>query len=352
MAGTRIEMTSRERVGAALRREEPDRVPYCEEYVSRPFAERLMGWGRPSSEAVNLEDNEFTVDEYRALAEAVGLDNMTFVLRAPVYAEKHAGQDGVLFYGRGLIESAADLALVQLPDPRSDALYADAEAFARQKGDYSAWFNTRIGIFSTMLSMGLEAFSLALYDDRALIEQLLDTYVDWIEVVAERACQLGFDVFISTDDFAFNTATFFSPQVFRELVVPRYRRVARKITLPWVIHSDGDISPLLDDLVDLGVVATHPNEPAAMDIRAVKRRYGDRLCILGNVDLNLLSLGTPEEVDREVRDLVRDLGPGGGYIVTSGNSLTGYCSEANVLALSAAVRRYGRYPIDLQGRPG
>lgn len=343
-----VEMTSRERVASALRREEPDRVPYCEEYVSRPFAERLMGWSRSSSDAVNLEDNEFTVDEYLALAETVGLDNMTFVLRAPVYAEKHAGQDGVLFYGRGLIESALDLALVQLPDPHSDAFYADAEAFARRKGDYSAWFNTRIGIFSTMLSMGLEAFSLALYDDRTLIERLLDMYVDWIEVVAERACQLGFDVFISTDDFAFNTATFFSPQVFHELVLPRYQRVARKITLPWVIHSDGDISPLLDDLVGLGVVATHPNEPAAMDIRAVKRRYGDRLCILGNVDLNLLSLGTPEAVDREVRDLVRDLGPGGGYILTSGNSLTGYCSEANVLAMSAAVRRYGRYPIDVQ----
>lgn len=347
MPGMAVEMTARERVAAALRREEPDRVPYCEEYVSRPFAERLMGWGRPSSDAVNLEDNEFTVDEYRALAQAVGLDNITFVLRAPVYAEKHAGQDGILFYGRGRIQSAQDLALVRLPDPRSDALYAEAEAFARQKGDYSAWFNTRIGIFSTMLSMGLEAFSLALYDDRALVERLLDTYVDWIEVVAERACQLGFDVFISTDDFAFNTAPFFSPQVFRELVLPRYRRVARKIALPWVIHSDGDISLLLDDLVGLGVVATHPNEPNAMDIRAVKRRYGDRLCILGNVDLNLLSLGTPEAVDREVRELVRDLGPGGGYILTSGNSLTGYCSEANVLAMSAAVRRYGRYPIDV-----
>jgi len=69
------------------------------------------------------------------------------------------------------------------------------------------------------------------------------------------------------------------------------------------------------------------------------------VCLLGNVDLNLLGMGTPEEVDREVCELIRDLAPGGGYIVTSGNSLVGYLKEENVRALSEAVQRYGAlYP--------
>jgi uroporphyrinogen decarboxylase len=338
-------MNSRERVLAALRREEPDRVPYCEEYVSRPFAERLMGWGSPLSESVDLEGNEYTVEEAKAVSRRLKLDNITFLLRAPVYAEKHPGQDGILYYGAGLIRSIADLDLVRLPDPLDDRLYEEAEAFAAQKDEFSAWFNTRIGIFSTMLSLGLEGFSLALYDDRPLIERLLDMYTDWIEVVAERACRLGFDVFVSTDDFAFKTAPFFSPAVFRELVLPRYRRVAKKITLPWLLHSDGNISPFLDDLLSVGIAAAHPMEPGAMDIRAVKRDYGDRLCVVGNVDINLLSLGTEEAVDDEVRGLIRDVAPGGGYILSSGNSLTGYCLSQNVVAMSEAVQRYGRYPI-------
>ena len=83
-----------------------------------------------------------------------------------------------------------------------------------------------------------------------------------------------------------------------------------------------------------------------MDIRAVKQAYGDQICLLGNVDLNLLGMGTPEEVDRTVRGLVRDVGPGGGYIVTSGNSLAAYLEPENVLALSQAVQRYGRYPLE------
>ena len=338
-------MTSRERVLTALRRQVPDRVPYCELGIDRALAQRLMGWGEPQSQAFNLEANVYGPSEAKAIASRLGLDNICYVLRAPVYAHKLPGQDGRLFYGEGMIKSEADLPMLQLPDPDDDALYADAEAFARQKGDYAAWFVTRIGIFSTMLSLGLESFSIALYDNRSFVETVLDRYCDWARVVAERVCQLGFDVFVSTDDMAFKTAPLFSPTVFRDLVMPRYRRVAEKITLPWVVHSDGNMVPFLEDLLSLGIAGLHPIEKGAMDIVAMKRHYGDRICLLGNVDLNTLGMGTPEDVDREVRDLIHEVAPGGGYIVTSGNSLAGYLRPENVLALAGAVSRYGRYPI-------
>ncbi|MBI4572894.1 MAG: hypothetical protein HY713_06365 [candidate division NC10 bacterium] len=340
-----MEMTSRERVLTALNRKEPDRVPYCELGIDRALAQRLMGWGQPTTQASNLEANVYTVNEAKALAAFLHLDNICFVLRAPVYAKKEAGQDGRLFYGEGLIKSEADLPSLQLPDPYDDSLYAGAEAFVRQKGEYAAWFVTRIGIFPTMLSLGTENFCLALFDNRPFIETVLDLYCDWIAVVAERICGLGFDVFASTDDMAFNTAPFFSPSVFRELVLPRYHRVAKKITLPWIIHSDGNMLPFVGDLLSLGIAGLHPIEKGAMDIRAMKRTYGDRLCVLGNVDLNLLGMGSPDAVDQEVRELIRDVAPGGGYIVTSGNSLAGYLLPENVLALSGAVQRYGRYPL-------
>jgi uroporphyrinogen-III decarboxylase len=340
-------MTSRERVLAALQRKEPDRVPYCELGVDRALAQRLMGWGAPTSQATNLEANAYTVEEAKALAAVLHLDNISYVLRAPVYAHKIAGQDGRLFYGEGMLRTEADLTLLQLPDPHNDALYAEAEHFVKNKDDYSAWFVTRIGIFPTMLSLGTENFSLTLYDNPAFIEAVLDRYCDWIEVVAEHICQLGFDVFASTDDMAFNTAPFFSPTVFHELVLPRYRKVAKQITLPWIIHSDGNVLPFVDDLLSVGITGLHPNEKGAMDIRAMKRKYRDRLCLLGNVDLNLLGMGSPAAVEQEVRELIRDVGPGGGYIVTSGNSLAAYLLPENVLALSTAVQRYGRYPLSL-----
>jgi uroporphyrinogen-III decarboxylase len=340
-----MNMTSRERVVTALRREEPDRVPYCELGIDRALACRLMGWEEPKSQAANLETNPYSVEEARAIASFLQLDNLTYVLRAPVYAHKHAGQDGRQFYGEGMIRTEAHLAQLQLPDPADDALYAGAKSFVQQKGEYALWFVTRIGIFPTTLSMGLENFCVSLYDNRPFVEAVLDRYCDWVTVVAERVCQLGFDVFVSTDDMAFNSAPFFSPAVFRDLVLPRYRRVAEKITIPWIIHSDGNILPFLDDLRSLGIVGLHPIEPGVLDIRAMKRQYGDRLCLLGNVNLNLLGLGTPDEVDREVRVLIHSVGPGGGYIVTSGNSLAGYLRPENVVVLSRAVQKYGRYPL-------
>lgn len=340
-------MNSRERVAAALQRDVPDRVPYCELGIDRTLAQTIMGWGEPESQAANLEANVYSVEEAKAIAAHLQMDNIAYVLRAPVYAHKEPGAGGRLFYGKGMIGTEADLPLIQLPDPYDDALYAEAEAFAAQKGDFSAFLVTRIGIFPTMLGMGWENFSLALYDNRPFVEQVLDLYCDWAAVVAERVCQLGFDVYVSTDDMAFKTGPFFSPRVFRELVLPRYQRVREKVTLPWIIHSDGDVTPFLDDLISLGISGLHPNEEGAMDIRAVKREYGDRICVLGNVDLNILGLGTQEDVTRTVRDLIRDLGPGGGYIVTCGNSLAGYLQPENVVALGSAVEEYGRYPIGI-----
>lgn len=338
-------MTSRERVLAALRCEQPDRVPYCELNVDRAIACQLLGWERPPDHAHIIEEQWYSAEECIALAECLRLDNLGYTLRAPTFTEKVPGKDGRLFYGDGHILTHGDLALVALPDPYDDALYEDIESFLRQKGDYATWFVTRVGIFSTMLSMGIEHFSICLYEDRDLVERLLDLYVDWAVAVAERACAMGFDVYVSTDDMAFKTGPYFSPAVFHEMVLPRYQRIAEKITIPWVIHTDGNVMPYLDDLLGLGICGMHPMEKGAMDIRAMKRSHGDRLCLLGNIDLNLLGLATPEEVDEEVRGLIRDVGPGGGYIVTSGNSVAAYCLPENVRAMSNAVQKYGTYPI-------
>jgi len=193
--------------------------------------------------------------------------------------------------------------------------------------------------------MGFEAFCVALHENRPLVEAVLDRYTDWAAALAERAGAAGFDAFATTDDMAFKSGPFFSPAVFRELVAPRFRRVAERLAIPWILHSDGDVGPLADDLVALGVAGLHPNEKGAMDIREMKRRYAGRLCLLGNVDMDLLARGTPRQVAAEVRGLIRDVAPGGGYIVSSGNSLASYLKPENVLAMSRAVRRHGRDPV-------
>jgi uroporphyrinogen decarboxylase len=96
----------------------------------------------------------------------------------------------------------------------------------------------------------------------------------------------------------------------------------------------------------------HPIQPSAMDINLLKQKYGQRVCIVGNIDLDYtLPTGTVEEVDAEVRDRIEKVGRGGGYMISSANSITDYCKVENVRAMAQAIRKYGAYPVAAPG-PG
>lgn len=340
-------MTSHARVATALRRETPDRVPWCELLVDPFLVKKLLGWG-PENQTFSLEDQQYTAEEAKQVSRFLGLDNLAYILRAPIYAQKHAGEDGRLFYGEGILHTRDDLKLIRLPDPRSPAFWDPIKRYVDAKGDYSAWLITRLGVMPAMLGMGTTAFSLALYDDRTLVEAIFDIYLEWTCVVAEVASRIGFDAFVTSDDVAFGSATFFSPKVFRELCLDRYRTLQQHLTIPWIMHSDGNMHPFMKDILPLDIVAFHPVEKAAMDIRETKQRYGHRLCIIGNVDLNTLGAGTTAEVEAEVISLLRDIAPGGGYIMSSGNSLAGYLIPENVLAMRDTIRQFGAYPIAVE----
>ena len=160
-------MTSRERVAAALRREQPDRVPFCELGVDQALAEQILGRDLPPHP--DLETNPRSLADEIELAERLGKDNICYTLRAPVYATKARSSTGTAFYTEGLIRSHDDLGMIALPDPNDERLYQTLAEWAAYKGDFSLWMVTRIGFFPTMLSLGMERFCTALYDDPGLV---------------------------------------------------------------------------------------------------------------------------------------------------------------------------------------
>ena len=85
-----------------------------------------------------------------------------------------------------------------------------------------------------------------------------------------------------------------------------------------------------------------------MEMKAMKDKYGDRVCLWGNIDLiYTLPTGTVEEVETEVKQRIKEAGPGGGYILGTANSITDFCKVENVLAMAEAVKKYGTYPINI-----
>lgn len=279
------------------------------------------------------------------ISRALGRDNINCTFRPPIPVRKSEGKGSIAFYGDGLVKTWDDLGEIRLPDPHDDRLYEPARRFLAESGDYARVAVSRIGISPTYLSMGTEAFWLALYDDPGLVDEVLRRYTEWSAAVVEHVIDLGFDVILMSDDIAFKTGPYVSPDVFRRLIVPRARVVTEKITIPWIYHSDGNLLELMDDLLDLGMSGIHPIEADAMDIAEFKRIYGARVCICGNINLTTLSIGTPDEVRAEVRERLRTVAPGGGYILGSGNSLTSYCKIENIRAMLETLRTFGTYPI-------
>jgi uroporphyrinogen decarboxylase len=85
-----------------------------------------------------------------------------------------------------------------------------------------------------------------------------------------------------------------------------------------------------------------------MNIEEVKRSYGHQIALIGNLDLGYtLTRGTPQEVRQQVKTLIKQLGPGGGYLMSSANSVTNYVPLENFKAMLEATFEFGRYPISL-----
>jgi uroporphyrinogen decarboxylase len=200
--------------------------------------------------------------------------------------------------------------------------------------------------------MGFENFSFALFEEPELVERLFDKIGSLIYklfenmVTFERVGAIWY-----SDDIAYSTGLMASPKALREYFFPWLKKIGtlcKERGLPFLYHSDGVLWDVFDDILEAGVNAIHPIEPKAMDIVEVKRKFAGQLCVMGNIDLGYtLTRGTPEETEAEVKERIRLVAPGGGYCLSSSNSIPEYVKAENYIAMIEATKRYGRYPIAL-----
>ena len=142
-----------------------------------------------------------------------------------------------------------------------------------------------------------------------------------------------------------------SPPMFRELLLPHLKRavdVIHEEGAKCIKHCDGNLWPILDDMVGTGIDCINPLEPVAgMDMAEVKAKYGDRVAIMGNIDCGaLLSHGSEREAEEAVITCIQQGGPGGGLIISSSNSIHSGVSPANYAVMLNTIRSHGAYPIE------
>ncbi len=209
-------------------------------------------------------------------------------------------------------------------------------------------------IYTTVwMFMGAGMFFKALESNEALVAAMFEKigkiqYETFLRVI-EHPC-VG--AVLNPDDIAHNTGLLVHPRHLRRYLFPWYKKIGdicRDKGLGFIFHSDGDCTETMDDLIDCGFHGFNPIQPNAMDIEEVKKKWGQKLCLIGNLNLDsTLTLGSPQDVRAEVYERIRTIGPGGGYMVASSNSITDYVPLENMKALIEATFEFGQYPIELE----
>lgn len=190
--------------------------------------------------------------------------------------------------------------------------------------------------------MGFESFSFALFENEDLIKNLNDRLGELVVSMFEYFAQSDVvDAIWYSDDIAYTNSLMVSPQVLDKYFFPWLKRIgdlAKRFNKPLIYHTDGILYDVFDKIIESGVDAIHPIEPKAMNIADVKQRYGNKFCLIGNIDVDLLSRGTTNEIRNNVYKNVEEAGYNGGYCVGSGNSIPEYVKLENYIAMIETVK--------------
>lgn len=345
-------MDSRERVFAALERKVPDRVPLFEmvidpgvmdgiypgcsyaEFVER-FGLDVAGMNRSSWSKTGLD----YVDEEKGLfrdhwgvIRAIGPESSPYPVEAP-------------------IKRPEDLRDYVPPDPEApNALGELPEAIRQFKGKKAIIWVGRDSFFNAAHLRGVEEFLMDLHLNPGLVHRLVEITLSYDLRLIERAVAAGVEVVILGDDYADKNGPLMSPGHFREFFLPGLKKavdVAHRAGAYVIKHTDGNIMPLLDMIVGSGIDGLNPLEPAAgMSIGQVRELYGNRICLVGNVDCGpLLCWGKAAEVRRTVRQCLADGAREGAFMLSSSNSITSGVKPGNYRAMRDALFAFGAYPL-------
>jgi len=343
-------MNALERFLYALNLKEPDYVPIGEFVIDEKV---IRGFGKGYRDSV-----DFALGEGLSFVSTFPVFKTIRTLANGNYVDEwgctySAGNEVFSFPIKGPIVSRQDLKNLNLPKPdcphRLGLLPAIVE---RVKGKLAINFHYRVAFMWSVYLMGMENFLSTMVLDPDFIHRILSKVADVNIEIIKHAIRAGADTISVHDDYCSSTGPLMSPKMFREFIFPHLKRAVSVIHdagLKCIKHTDGNIWPIFQDMVDSGIDAINPLEPIAhMDIGEVKRKYGDRLCLMGNIDCgDLLSHGTKQQVACAVRECIRVAAPGGGFILTSSNSIHSGVKPDNYSSMINAAHKYGKYPIDV-----
>jgi len=361
-------LNGRERILTALGRGQPDRVPVWElafnEASIISLARNFMDEDKLPAPKLffDMDDGELLklIDAFVAMVRELDLDGVDTVNGAPFERidEDHVRDaNGVVFhcsdFGEpypvdGPIRDAADLKRFELRRPQDEDLLQLMLARSNSPEKAVSYMMSGPFYISWCLRGAMENLLLDYLLNPGLARDLARMATDYCLEAVEKVAEQGADFIILECDLACTKSTLMGRAQYEEFIGPYHSQIvehAHKHGIKAVKHSDGAITPFVPCFIEEGFDALHPIQPQCMDIGETKREFGSRLCIMGNIDCaDLLVSGTPDDVRENVRQTIAVAAPGGGYIISSSNTIHPGCKPENYIAMVEAAREYGCYP--------
>ncbi|MFH1613759.1 MAG: uroporphyrinogen decarboxylase family protein [Planctomycetota bacterium] len=193
--------------------------------------------------------------------------------------------------------------------------------------------------------LGYENMCYKLFEEPDLVDAVLEKvgsfYVDYTTLLCKYSCV---KLIWGSDDMGFRTGTLVSPQVLREKIFPWHKKCAQ-ITHEnkklYLLHACGRLEQVMDDLIDgVRIDAKHSYEDTILPVTQAKKLYGNRIAILGGIDVDFLCTADEEAIRKRVRETLDVCMPGGGYCLGTGNTVANYIPLDNYLAMLDEGRNY------------
>ena len=339
------EMTSKERVLCVLQRGQPDRVPHFEWLVDHRVREALCpGLKDPNEFAVQIGQDAVIADPIFK-KERVGTNR--WLSEWGYISQDTAEEHGIEV--ESPIQTLADFERYTPPDPHEPWRYQAIEEVIEKYQRHKAVIVHLNDVFSLpRYLMGMQDLLMAIVMQPELVKALVEMSVNINLELAKEVAARGAKIVYTGDDYAYNKGPLMSPRHFREFFYPGLCRVMngyKELGLYVIKHTDGNLWPILDMIIDSGIDCLDPIDPqAGMDLGDVKAKYGGRVALKGNVDCaQLMSFGTPEEVIEATKESLRKGMPGGGFILSSSNSIHSSVKPQNYAAMLHTLRECGQY---------
>ncbi len=348
------ELSGRERILKALNLKEPDSVPHFELGIDPKVRQAIL----PGAGTVDFVE-KMGIDAIVIFDKAVAwkyetVDESKRIVRDHWGGLAQFGAEMLAHPIEPAIKSEKDLEGYKPPDPDEEWRYERLKQIIRRLGGEKAVFAHVTDVFDIASDslLGLDNYLRAMIKNPDLLDRVNEIVLDYNLRYIKNCLELGADALLISGDFAMTEGPFVSPRHTARFLTPALKKqvdLAHKMHVPAVKHTDGNLWKIMDLLIETGIDGLHPIDPiAGMDLGEVKARYGDRLCLLGNVNCGpTLTWGTTEEVRQEVKECMKKAAHGGGYICMSSNSIHSSVKPENYLAMIKAIREFGKYPLEL-----